>query len=370
MMSRQGYNYGPGFWGGCAGAKIFNFKAKTEAVQTYVDYMLCRTQAMFEYEGLPDTIPQRNLELMLQTNGSVCIAKVEGELYAFTGGPGGEPDPYYMPTIYVVANPALNLSETYKIGEDCVIIPSDSLYKGLLPMFNRYATLLMENDISMKLVDINARTSALVSASDDRTLTSAKEYLKKIDDGDQGVIAESAFFDGVRAQPVSSSAYNYLQPLIEYHQYLKASWLNDIGLNANFNMKREALNSSESALNSEALLPFVDDMLHCRELALEKVNAMFGTNISVKLSSSWEDNQEEVEAEHQALLAEANPEPAEVIDDDQSGSSEPETETVQEQESEVLLEAAEVLEEVAENLESEEVSEDEDVSDEAGGGVS
>lgn len=66
-------------------------------------------------------------------------------------------------------------------------------------------------------------------------------------------------------------------------------------------MKRESLNSSESALNNDILLPLVDDMLKQRKQACERVNVMFGTNISVSLASSWEDNQQEVDAEQDNL---------------------------------------------------------------------
>ena len=63
-------------------------------------------------------------------------------------------------------------------------------------------------------------------------------------------------------------------------------------------MKRESLNSSESQLNNDALLPLVDDMLKCREIGAAKVNEMFGTDIRVSLASSWEDNEQEIEIEH------------------------------------------------------------------------
>ena len=66
-------------------------------------------------------------------------------------------------------------------------------------------------------------------------------------------------------------------------------------------MKRESLNTSESQMNNDALLPLVDDMLKCRERAVEKVNEMFGTDISVALSSSWEDNEQEIELEHEQI---------------------------------------------------------------------
>ena len=45
--------------------------------------------AMFKYNNLPETIPQRNLEKIL-LHGYACIAKVDEKLYAFDGGLGGE----------------------------------------------------------------------------------------------------------------------------------------------------------------------------------------------------------------------------------------------------------------------------------------
>ena len=82
--------------------------------------------------------------------------------------------------------------------------------------------------------------------------------------------------------------------LIELLQYYKASWFNELGLNANYNMKRESLNSSESQLNDDALLPFVDDMLLSRQESFDKVNEMFGTNIQVDLGLSWKLKKDEM----------------------------------------------------------------------------
>ena len=60
-------------------------------------------------------------------------------------------------------------------------------------------------------------------------------------------------------------------------------------------MKRESINSGESQLNNDMLLPLIDDMLKQRQEGAEKVNDMFGTSITVELASSWEDNQEEID---------------------------------------------------------------------------
>ena len=296
----------PGAMGACT---PYDFKDKEKCVANHIKYMLSRTQSMFEYEGLPSTITKRNLELMEQVNGFVCIAQAEGNLYAFYGGLGGEPDPYYMPTQCIVANPSLKFNKTLKIDEECIIIPNDPLYQGLIPMFSRYATGLMENELSMWIASIMLRVHAVISADDDTTKESAEEYLRKVFGGDLGVIGGSAFMEGVKTQPYGNTQNNTLLQLIEHEQYLKGSWYNDIGLQSAFNMKREAINSAESELNDDVLFPLINEMLECRQKGWDKVNDLFGTSVTVKLSSSWLDNEEEKEAELELKEHEADPEP-------------------------------------------------------------
>ena len=101
------------------------------------------------------------------------MASVNGELYAFYGGLGGEPNPYYMPTLYTVANPALKLSKSFVIDEDVVIVPNDSMYIGLIPLFERYAKAITETELSLEVANINSRIISLLTASDDRTKKSA-----------------------------------------------------------------------------------------------------------------------------------------------------------------------------------------------------
>lgn len=255
-------------------------------------YMLARTQSMFDYEGLPETIPARNLEIMLQLNGNVFFTEVDGSYYVFTGGLGGEPDVYYEPTIYTVANPALKYSANLKIGDDGILIRSDSYGVGLLPMMQKYAALLVENDFTMRIADINARLAFLLSAADDRTEKSAKLFLERIVNGEMGVISDSAFLESLKVNPAGNENSTRMTDLIEYQQYLKAAWFNDLGINANYNMKRESISPDEAQLNDDALLPLIDDMLEQRELALKKINEKYGLNISVKLDSSWMNEQE------------------------------------------------------------------------------
>ena len=262
-------------------------KNKDTAVMAFIENTLAKTQAMFVYEGLPDTVPAEELERLLQTEGNAFFAKVNGDLYALQGAAGGEPDPYNRPTIYTVANPALKLNKSYKIGVDGIFIKNDTNGNSLLPIIGKFAVLYTDGIISLNTASILTRITMLISASDDKTKQSADEFLKKILDGDFSVIGENAFFKGVNMQTAATSNTQYITQLVELVQYYKANMLNELGLNANYNMKRERLNTGEVAMNVDVLLPYVDNMLHERQKALKQVNEMFGTEITVRFGSSW-----------------------------------------------------------------------------------
>lgn len=285
---------------------LFDFLNKKKNVDIMTKYMLSRTQRIFKYEGLPDTIPAYNLELYLQTCGYTCIAEYQGNLYAFYGGLGGKPNEYYLPTECIVNNPALGLNRNFIIDKDCIIIKNDSMYIGLLPIINRYSTLLAENELSLKMALVNTRILSIISASDDRTFQSAKKYISDIERGENGIILDRTVFDdtALSVNPASQSGLRNVTELIESEQYIKASLFNELGLDNNYNMKREAIMAKESEMNHTILLPLIDDMLYNREQALERINAMFGTSISVKLDSAWAETQEDFEEDNKEEIKE------------------------------------------------------------------
>ena len=271
-------------------------KTKDVAVTSFIEHTLAITQSMFKYTGLPVTIPQVELERLLQESGNCVVAKVNGSLYALGGSSGGECDAYGRPLDYIVANPWINLNKTYRIDSDCVLIKNDTNGQSLLPIIGKFAVLYTDGLISLNTASILTRITMLISASDDKTKQSADEFLKKILNGDFSVIGENSFFKGVSMQTANVSNSQYITQLVELVQYYRASMLNELGLNANYNMKRERLNLGEVSMNVDVLLPYVENMLNTRREALTKVNEMFGTDITVDLNSSWK-------LEHENFLA-------------------------------------------------------------------
>ena len=264
-------------------------KDKSLLIDTYIRLMTNRCARIFEWKNLPETIPQRELEMIVQNCRFAIFKKVENEFYVFFGGLGGVPDVYYHPSDAIISNPYLKYFDVCKIDDECVIIWNDTTRLGLIPLHMKYAEQLAETDISLRFANINARIPALVSADNDNTKESAKKFFEDIESGESfNVIATSMFFEGLKTNEYSTkSGSSTIKDLIEEQQYIKASWYNDLGINANYNMKREAINESEASLNEDALLPLRDDMLHERQIACDKINKMFGLNISVELSSTW-----------------------------------------------------------------------------------
>lgn len=301
----------------------YDFLDKEARFNEYVQEYLRIFNRMFKYGNLPDTIPQRKLEEFLQTHAIVfpmeCQPwrssdfkeKAEKGLYVFYGGYGGARDVYYEQTVANIANPCLSGDQkeyNAEIGKECAVIFNDSQKQGLLPIIRKYSALQVEADVSFFDAMINLRIQALIHASDDRTRASAEKWLQDVVDGKIGIIFGKSIDPetSLMTKPYATGGEsNALSQLIETKQYLKASILNDLGLNANYNMKRERINTAETELNNDGLLPLVDDMLKCRQEGIDMVNAMFGTNITVEKDSAWEFRQ--IAAEVDAM----NPEGAE-----------------------------------------------------------
>lgn len=267
----------------------YDYKAKTRNINQLNKYMLAKTLSMFEYQGLPETIPQRELERLLQTNGYAFITKApDGELYAFAGSLGGtERDPYGQPTQITIANVALNFNKTLDLNKDGVLLRNDDLRIGVMPVFEKCNTLLVENDVNMVMWGFNSRIQKLITAPDDKSKESADLYMKKIIDGDLSIIGDNAMFDGVKMQAPAASSGAGVQQMIEYQQYIKSEMFNEVGLSSNFNMKRERLISSEVDQAEDSLFPLVYNMMENRISGIAALNETFGLNITVDFGSVW-----------------------------------------------------------------------------------
>lgn len=318
---------------------LFGYKGtilenKQMLIDAYMKDMQKKTIRMFEWTGLPETIPQRELELILQLCRFAIFTKVDDKLFVFYGGLGGMPNEYYQPTQAIVVNPYLKYFSVLKLDDyikddgNAVVGWNDSTHMGMYPMNSLYASLLAETSLTLKYQLINMRFNNVLTANSDNEKTSLEEMYKKVADGTgYGIVVTARLMNQNTIDKIDITASNrqsQLKDTIETMQYLKGSWLNAVGLNANYNMKRESINESECDLNEDALIPDTDDMLYNRKLIADALNKKFGTNISVDFSSAWKKNRKEIELreEQQESQIDENTQQEDVSDGEDDEQSE------------------------------------------------
>lgn len=290
-------------------------RSKSRLFSARVSYMLLRAMEIFEWKDLPETLDPRALELYLLTQGYALVVKCDSHnsscgssddkpegIYALAGGIGGQLDASYFPTLGIPVSPYLNLHidsvEEQRLGKAIALVRGDANCVGLMPMMSLYGGEQAEALLTLRLQLVNLRTNKLLQADSDSVKEDAKSYLRKIDEeGELGVIGSKKFFDmlnGIKTEDYSSgSAGQSVKDTIEAIQYLDGKWFNELGLNATFNMKREAINDDEVGAGEDTLFPLIDDMLQWRKKGAEEINRIFGTSISVDLKSSWKKVMEE-----------------------------------------------------------------------------
>lgn len=266
-----------------------------------INYWLDRTNAIFRTRGGTknendvETIDWKRAEYQLQTHAFGALAEHKGKVHFLVGNLGGKKDEQYKPTEFLFANPALDWSGSLKIGKDCVLVNNDRLRIGLLPLIRKYGSLLAHNEISMYIAEINSRMMSVLLAGTDNDKKAADAFFDDLKKGQIKAIMSNDLFKKISSIPLSGKT-SAMTDLIEMEQYLTASLWNAIGLDANYNMKREAINSQEAQLGRSALLPFVDNMYDCRKEAYDEANKMFAgldgfEPIVVEYDSAWEDKQ-------------------------------------------------------------------------------
>lgn len=299
--------------------KLVNFEEKDLLHRFHLLQGIKKTQRMFEYEDLPEKIPYRQLELFQQSAGFVIIFELNGDIHFGYAGLGGVPDFNYLPTVATYSNPILgshmfninwgyesNVKNNVKTEGDCVVIPNDSLFMGLLPVHSYYASQLVENDLSINCNLINTRLLNILVATDDNGQESLQDIIDDLKKGKlSSAVDKNWLADGIKSLPFGTGASsNALIQLLEHRQYVKGSWWNELGVQSNYNMKRETITSSENILNVDSLLPVSDDMLKMRRDSWKLANKIFGTNVKVDFSSSWRKIQSEIKLKEEMQLKE------------------------------------------------------------------
>lgn len=290
-------------------------------------------------------------------DGAICITDFDGKLYACIGNRGGEPDEYYVPTIFTVANPILG-SKQVKIGVDGVVIyntkvdqfmftGSTSIFEtGLYDLISQTAALLADNIISINCCQINARVTTFFTADSTAQALAGEEILKKQYAGKPYQILRSNILEKITVNPVNSSAQGQnITELVELHNYIIANFFQSIGIKSNNIMKRERLIRDEIESQDDFLQVSVLEILSSWQAGLDEVNAMYGTSFTVELnpvliSELMQQLDGTAEQEEAAAAGDGESEAEQAEEAIEEAAAEPEEDAAEDQSEEAEEEAA------------------------------
>lgn len=297
---------------------------KSDLVFQYETYFFRMLVKMFRWENLPEGWESEDIERKLLTGGFIVCRKVgESRFYGneFTGcAIGGKLNWKFLPKTANISNPYMPEVQgtNLEIGKECVVIKSDSFYEGLSGLVHRYAVLLAECVLTMRIASVNARVPAVLSADSSNSAEGLKEVILKAEEGEEiGVVASGMVSKGIQSADYGRNSVSAIKDMIELMQYIKGSFFLEIGIDANYNMKRSYISDAETGKEDAVVLPFIDDMMQCRKDGAKQWNEYTGDNIKPVFDSAWKklrDDLKQIDEIQQKMIDDAgkvaDPQPA------------------------------------------------------------
>lgn len=253
--------------------------------------------SIFEWGNLPNTIDEDFLTTILLLEGHIGMINTPNGLYAVRGNVGGQINAYEKPTQFIYANTVLG-SGNPTINKDVAVIFLTSedtepltVTGGLSQLIESTALLLADNIISLNVAQKNTRLMIIADSDNEATTNSAENVLKSMYSGQPYKVVNKRMSDSFNVNPlVSVRPAESMRQLIENQQYIWSGFLQELGINSNFNLKRERLTTSEVDLNGECLDTLVDNIEKNVKIGVDMTNRLYGTNITFKIKRYGEEH--------------------------------------------------------------------------------
>lgn len=259
------------------------------SIQNKTDVEFVKVLTIFRYEGLPLTMPRRELEKLLTRNGQAVLYMHEGDVFVTDTLPSEDEDVYGHARTVFIDHDGESLTRT--IGVDAVLARNDDGCVGLDSVITEYAILAAQSKITMLRNLVDLRGKYVIQAKDQNAYESALAFEDSVRSGDTSVILAEEFaeMDGMELYQTPMPA-GVAQQTIELHQYFTSLYYSELGITLNNNMKSQYVSDSE--IEKSTGMPLIINMLECRQEMARDMLALFGVDVTVSLSSEWDDKQE------------------------------------------------------------------------------
>lgn len=266
-----------------------------DAYTHFFDYLYRAARSCIVISNLPDTFYEPFFYQTLLLKGKICVfRRTNGELVALNCAEASKPNLYYVPEKILVVNPRFK-GESYNLtpGEDCEVVYCTSLdmYRygietgGLQSLISITARLMADNIVSLNVAQKNTRLTNALAADDEITKTSIETVLREMYAGRPYKVVQKTLIDKLENIPLQQTGTNQnLIQLLETHKYILSEFYAAIGIDEPQQMKRERLVTAEVEQGAELPLFNIHDIYHSIKEGIDRVNAMFETEITVEIN--------------------------------------------------------------------------------------
>lgn len=232
----------------------------------------------FEWSGLPEGIEEKFIERYLFTFGKAVFFKHPKMSYmCLEAQDSGRLNVYGEPLGYIATG--FNFSK-FLNSDECVIIENNPLRKCTHDFVMFYVNKITEAERTMD-VNVKSCKTPYIIACDDKDVLTFKRIFQLIDGNTPAIYADKGL--NLDALNVLKTDAKFLgNDIMDYKKSVENELLTFLGFDNLAVDKKERVNLSEANSNNQMTKSFADLQLESRKLACEKINEMFGLNISVK----------------------------------------------------------------------------------------
>lgn len=244
---------------------------------------------LFEYKNLPETIPEFYIEQCLFEKGRICFFK-DYKLDILLALPVNTVAPFNVygeATRYQIISD-YNSYRRFRRPSTAVIMYNNRLRKNSASMCQLYAMRVAESQRTAD-VNLNAQKTPIILLTDDDQLLAMENLFNEYRGNAPLIIGNKNLLSSESLKSIDLKCEFKGEQIMTYKRELLNEYFTFIGIN-NANVdKKERMITGEVESNNDQVEHARINMLRARVEAVDKINKMFGTNITVKFSETKAD---------------------------------------------------------------------------------